>query len=108
MRLTELPNGVKAWAFGSAQYVKAAVSNVKEYLSKQGKSLPTKVKTPLSNGYRPEIDISEELDNEGASYYQSLIGILRWMVELGRVDICCEVSMMSSHLALPRQGHLNQ
>jgi hypothetical protein len=30
------------------------------------------------------------------------------MVELGRVDICCEVSMMSSHLALPRSGHLQQ
>jgi hypothetical protein len=30
------------------------------------------------------------------------------MVELGRVDICLEVSMMSSHLALPREGHLLQ
>ena len=43
-----------------------------------------------------------------ASYYQSLIGILRWMVELGRVDICCEVSMMSLHLALPQVGHLKE
>ena len=30
------------------------------------------------------------------------------MVELGIIDICCEVSMMSSHLALPREGHLAQ
>ena len=30
------------------------------------------------------------------------------MVNLGRVDICLEVSMMSSHLALPREGHLEQ
>ena len=30
------------------------------------------------------------------------------MVELGRIDICCEVSMMSSHLALPREGRLAQ
>jgi len=37
-----------------------------------------------------------------------LIGILRWTVELGRVDICCEVSMMSSYLAMPRDGHLQQ
>ena len=28
-----------------------------------------------------------------------------WMVELGRVDICLEVSMMSSHMAMPREGH---
>jgi hypothetical protein len=30
------------------------------------------------------------------------------MVELGRVDTCLETSMMSSHLALPREGHLAQ
>ena len=36
----------------------------------------------------------------------SLIGIFWWMVELVRVDICTEVSMMSSHLALSREGHI--
>jgi len=30
------------------------------------------------------------------------------MVELGRVDMCLETSLMSSHLALPREGHLAQ
>ena len=50
---------------------------------------------------RPSYDI------DGA-YYHSLIGTLRWIVELGRVDICLEVSMLSSHLALPREGHLDQ
>ena len=34
--------------------------------------------------------------------------MLRWIVELGRVDIDCEVSMMSSHMALPREGHLKE
>ena len=38
----------------------------------------------------------------------SLIGVLSWIVELGRVDICLECSMMSSCLALPRVGHLEQ
>ena len=54
------------------------------------------------------MDVSRELNEADAAYYQSLIGILRWMVELGRVDVCLEVSMMSSHLALPREGHLEQ
>ncbi len=31
---------------------------------------------------------------------------MRWMVELGRIDIATEVSMLSSYLALPREGHL--
>jgi hypothetical protein len=48
------------------------------------------------------------LSPQEAAYYQSLIGILRWIVELDRVDICLEVSMMSSHVALPREGHLEQ
>lgn len=43
-----------------------------------------------------------------ASYYQSLIDILWCIVELGQVGICLEVSMMSSNLALPQRGHLNQ
>jgi len=34
-----------------------------------------------------------------------LIGILRWAIELGRVDILTEVSCLSQHLAEPREGH---
>ena len=34
--------------------------------------------------------------------------ILRWIVELGRVDICLEDSLMSSHLALTHEGHLDK
>ncbi len=29
-------------------------------------------------------------------------------MELGRVDICVEVSMLSSHLSMPQKGHLEQ
>jgi len=73
-----------------------------------GKSLPKRAKTPLSSNYRPELDVSPTLNAADSAHYQSLIGILRWIVELGRIDICCEVSMMSSHLAMPREGHLEQ
>ena len=108
MRQVELENGQMCWAFGSAQYVKSAVQNVEDYLAKKGKSLPAKASTPLSSQYRPELDTTEELEPDDAAYFQSLIGILRWMVELGRVDLCTEVSMMSSHLCMPRKGHLEQ
>ena len=57
---------------------------------------------------RSECDGSPELDSDDASYYALLIGMLRWIVEMGMVDICCEVSMMSSHVAMPREGHLQQ
>ncbi len=31
---------------------------------------------------------------------------MRWMVELGCIDIATEVSLLSSHLAYPHEGHL--
>jgi hypothetical protein len=96
-----LENGTKAWAFGSCQYVQAAVCNVEDHLAKTGEKLPYKAPTPLSSGYRPEIDVSPELGDTDSLYVHSLVGVLRWIVELGRVDIDVEVSMMSSHLALP-------
>eukprot|EP00957_Ditylum_brightwellii_P029132 2201478-Ditylum_brightwellii.AAC.1 len=56
--------------------------------------------------YRPELDITPALSPIGSAYYQSLIGMLRWMVELGMIEICLEVSMIPSHLAMPRKGHM--
>ena len=102
-----------AWSFSSSQYVKSAVENVEEYLRENKKvhlnmRFPKPRDAPMSNGYRPELDESDELDEVDAAYYQSLIGVLRWIVELGRVDVNTEVSMMSSCLALPRFGHLQQ
>ena len=43
---------------------------------------------------------------EGLHTYQELIGVLRWAIEIRRIDILLEVSMLSSHLALPRIGRL--
>ena len=68
----------------------------------------TLVRTPIRSDYKPELDTSPELAAEGHSYYQELIGILRWAVELGRLDILLEVSLMSTYLAAPREGHLEQ
>ena len=65
-------------------------------------------RSPITANYAPELDQSPELNPELASYYQSLIGILRWVVEMGQIDICVEVSMLSSHVALLREGHIQQ
>ena len=111
VRKVQLENGVNAWTFSSAQYFQTAVKNVEVYLvsedSKHWK-MPNNSDTLLTTTYWPELDITRKLDVADAAYYQSLIGILRWIVELGQVDVCLEVSMMSSHLALLREGHLEQ
>ena len=56
--------------------------------------------------YEPPLDVSPELDLVLSFYYQSHIGILRWMVELGWIDINTEVKMLELHLLLPREGYL--
>ena len=76
--------------------------------SKSEKRFPSRCNTPLKPGYSPEMDDSCDLKADGLQYYQELVGVLRWMVELGRVDILLETSLMPSHLSLPRLGHLEQ
>ena len=49
-----------------------------------------------------------DLDNKQDNYFQGLIGIVRWMCELGRVDILVPVAMLSRYLAAPREEHLDQ
>lgn len=108
MRKVKLDTGVEAWGYSSSQYVQQAVKNVEKYLTERGAKLHTRAQAPIKTGYRPEVDVSTALSDTDAAYFQSLIGILRWIVELGRIDICCEVSLLSSQLVLPREGHLEQ
>ena len=98
-----------AWGLSPTKYVSAAINNVEEYLAKHynGRKFPKNhAQAPFATGYRPELDMTPELGTKESSYYQSQIGILRWMVELGRVDIITEVSELASQLAMPREGHL--
>ena len=104
-----LPNMVEEWTFSLRQYVQETVSNVEKFLQDlDGSMFSTNINSPLSNEDRLELDISPELDGADGAYYQSLIDIIQWMIELGRIDICCEVSMMSSNLALPIERNLSQ
>jgi hypothetical protein len=96
------------WAMSSEAYVKQAVLDVELELSSVDQCLPTRVATPLSQGYRPELEQSRELDLKRGQYYQSLIGELRWICELGRVGVLVAVSMLSRYVVAPREGHLQQ
>jgi hypothetical protein len=95
------------WSMSSTNYVKQAVANVEKDLSEIKRDLPNKVSLPMSTKYRPELDVSPVLNAECANYFHSQIGVLRWAVEIGRINIMCEVSMLSSFLAMPREGHLS-
>jgi hypothetical protein len=108
LKKTALPNDVVDWGMSSSKYLQSSVQNVQEYLAALpgDQKLLKKAYGPFSGGYKPELDESPELDPIRANFYQWQIGILRWCVELGRIDIITEVSMFSTHLCLPREGHL--
>jgi hypothetical protein len=102
-------NGIHCWTIMSQDYVKAAVKNVEETIKKSGRRLPTSnIDTPMNITFSPELDVTEELNEEDTTYFQELIGVLRWATEIGRVDILLEVSLLSQYQASPREGHLEQ
>jgi len=89
----------------SNPYLERAITVVEEHIKAP---LPTKsVSTPLRPDYHPELDATSFLEDDAAHYYLSLIGTLQWLSELGRIDICHAVGVMSRYNALPRQGHLD-
>ncbi|KAL7527793.1 hypothetical protein ACHAWF_002307 [Thalassiosira exigua] len=103
------------WSLLSTQYEKAAVANVETMLKEEGREFKTESggkaqrRNPIPSGYKPELDwldTTEECDPEHHSRFQQLIGILRWAVELGRIDIHIEVAIMSQYSANHRVGHL--
>jgi hypothetical protein len=97
--MQNIVGGVECWAMTSEQYVKAAIANVECKLNESGQQLPTRcTRTQMQGNYRPELDASAKLKIEGVRYYQELIGVLRWAVELGQIDLAMEVSMLSTHL----------
>eukprot|EP00957_Ditylum_brightwellii_P199800 15231691-Ditylum_brightwellii.AAC.2 len=85
------------------------MKNVAENLAKRNDprwTMPAKGEMPMRASYRLELDITPVLSLFDSAYYLSLIGMLTWMIRLGKIDICLEVSLMSSHLAMSIEGHM--
>jgi hypothetical protein len=72
------------WAFESTSYVKKAILDIEKELENSNLKLLPNAKTPIASGYRPELDTSPELGSRQLNYYQGLIGVLRWICEIGR------------------------
>jgi hypothetical protein len=49
----------------------------------------------LEGGDHPELDDSELLEIEDVKVYQSLIGALQWVIQIGRFDITTHVMTLS-------------
>ena len=87
------------------QYIEKMLDNYKRLFD--GKE-PKKAVSPLVKNDHPELDDSELLDLEGIKIYQSLIGALQWVIQIGRWDVATAVMSLSRFRAAPRIGHLER
>ena len=53
-----------------------------------------------------ELDMTPLLPPDEASYYHIIIGLMRWMVKLGRINIAVKVLQFSAFLAMPYRKHI--
>ncbi len=90
LKETQLPNRVTAWGLSPSKYVVQALKNCQLHLTEKlaGRySIPARADNPFPIDYDPSTDLSNILDPDCSSFYQHLIGVMRWMVELGRINI---------------------
>jgi hypothetical protein len=81
--------------------IKRSITEAKRTLAEVDQRLKPKVTAPIGGKYRAGLDATPELDSEQLTYFQGLIGILRWIVELCRIYIFVAMSILSSHLMAP-------
>jgi Reverse transcriptase (RNA-dependent DNA polymerase) len=96
----------KSHGLGLAISAKTYIQNViPKFESLFGKELKP-VKTPMSEGYHPEVDNTPLCTDEDSAKYRSIIGCCIWIIVLGRFDIAYATSAMSRFNMAPREGHL--
>ena len=101
-----------AWASSCNTYVAEAICIIEarmKVLNLAFTKASRKATSPFSSSkYNPELDISDFCSPTEHQFFQQMIGILRWIIEIGFIAISIEVSYLSRYLAQPRVGHMVQ
>ena len=93
-------NDKKIWtlALDSDKYLKNAHKHLDDWAELENATIKSYTKASYPTKYCLEMDLSTELDEEGALLYLSHIGILRQIVELGCVDVGTEASLLAAEM----------
>ena len=94
--------GQDIWTYGCGTYTKEAIDRVERIfgcLPKEGTPLPVK-------DCHPEMDTSPLLGLADHRKFQMLLGMLQWLVTIGRPDLGPVVSSLNRFGACPREYHL--
>ena len=84
-----MKDGRVVWSTNCVDYLIRSIDNVDNSIGVDNTTLNNygdSHRTYLSI-FRPELDVTEELGEELTNRYLNLIGVLRWSIELGRIDI---------------------
>ena len=88
----------------STQYVNNVINTAELKLKNEGRQLrkvELTVKQPFLNVYCSELEQSNEQSPDLASRYPQFIGILRWALDLGIIDIFVGVFEMPHYSVSP-------
>ena len=91
------------WAVGCKKYLTECLKRVEAMFGKL-----TKQNSPSVPGDHPELDDTELLNDDEHRKFQMLIGMLVWIVTIGRFDVAFATSSLSRFTACPRKGHLER
>jgi hypothetical protein len=78
-------------ALSANTYIQNVIPKFEGLFDKEFKS----IKTPMSEGYHPEVHDSPLCTEDYSAKYRSIIGCCIWMIVLGRFDIAYATSAMS-------------
>ena len=97
------------WTYSSQTYALEAIRKIESIfgpLPKRKSALPTEsTKNKAAN--HPETDTSPLLGVEKHRHYQMLLGMIQWLVTIGRPDLTNAAASLSRFGACPREGHLD-
>ena len=90
------------WTFGTKKYTNEALSRVERVF---GTLKSKSIALPVEDCH-PELDESPLLDLDGHRKFQMLIGMLQWLVTIGRPDLSHSLTSLNRFGACPCETHL--
>lgn len=94
------------WYINPGNYVKEVCKMVKQWIEEEGRKCTKRYQAAMNFKYHPEVNMSEELGDNLVNYFQQVIRILCWVLELWMIDIITKVLLLLLHNCLPHAGHL--
>ena len=92
---------ISTWYMSAEAYLEKAIPIViEDYFGPLKALFSSRISAPASPDYHPELDQTDLLLDDD-------IGISRWAIELGRIDLAQHTgAVLSKFLEAPQQGHL--